>query len=163
MDDSALSPDNPHSDEDFLVRLAQAFPSPIPENLEFGKCECDECREVRQDFEGREGMAIPDSLVKKHYNHLPLLGSAALRYYFPAFLRAALALPEADIGQWVYMDLSPSGITASEIAKFTKEQRAIILEYLQRLRAPDDEEEQWRKDAPPNKRWLKMLSRWTPD
>lgn len=162
MEQSSDSPHETSGDEEFLARLALAFPSALPEGLEFGGCECDECVEVRRDFMGREWTAIPDSVVKKHYDHLPLLGDAARRYYIPAFLRAALSLPESSIGEWLYMDLSPSGIKTSEIAKFTKEQRAMILEYLQRLFTFEEEEEEWRKEMPPSKRWLKMLARWAP-
>lgn len=155
-------PNDPLGDEEFLARLALAFPSALPEGLEFGGCDCDECVEVRREFMGREWTAIPDSVVKQHYEHLPLLGAEARRYYIPAFLRAALLLPESSIGEWLYMDLSPSGIKTSEIAKFTKEQRAMIQEYLQRLGTFNEEEEDWRKEMPPSTRWIRMLARWAP-
>lgn len=140
--------------EGFVVDLLREFPSDYSPQLQVVPCDCDECRELAVDFTGHKWTAIADTTIDRHAMSLPLFTPEGLRYFIPAFLRAALARPESDIMEFLMYSLGPSGVQISELSQFTDSQRGVIVKFLNLM-----------ADAGAcsrDKLWTKTCKRWQP-
>lgn len=131
-------------------RINQSFLDvPKPNVVFIAPHPCEECSEICQAFAPFEFQNIPDEVIMRHYDLLPLLSPLSLHHYLPAYLLYALKHPESEVFEFLLYQLGPSkqdrsnmgGYDQERVARFTTEQRLTILAFLDW--ASETEEGKW--------------------
>jgi hypothetical protein len=60
---------------------------------------CSECAEIAERFKGQDWHSLSPEFLDRHYDNIFLMTAAAFHYYLPAYLRAALRLPDSQVQQ----------------------------------------------------------------
>lgn len=100
---------------------------------------CEECDQIRIDFENLEWSSVADSLVEENVDALSLFTAKAYRYYFPSFLLYCLKKfdPYDTVLQFVLLSLCPSSEFDNKAwlnkrkSLFTVEQRGAVIAFLE--------------------------------
>jgi hypothetical protein len=103
---------------------------------------CPECDDIAEDFLPYTFGSVPSEVLESHFSDLPLLGSAGLHHYLPAFLLYALGHPESNVLEFTVIHLTPStkSIAAAEeyfdsrFGVFDQAQRAAIGAFFSEVR-----------------------------
>lgn len=92
-----------------------------------------------EDFVGQtEWEKVPLAMLKYNSSDMPLFTATAFHFYLPAFLYALLTDPESDgyFGDYVIFNLAPDrylpSLGETAIGLFSREQKAVVLEFLRR-------------------------------
>lgn len=72
--------------EKLKQRIFKAFEDvPYPKST-IAPHECDECRDVRKTFAGKNWKTIPAAILEENYGIIPLFSPEAFNYFLPAYL-----------------------------------------------------------------------------
>jgi hypothetical protein len=140
----------------YVERLYRAFSAtPRPTEDEIAPHRCCECDEVAQRLGPHESSRVPDDDMLWLSDSLPLLGSAAYRYYLPRFIEFCLVKPQGMLDAVINYSLSPTGDLdvgdRNRFATFTPGEARLVLEFVEH-RASDPELELDREHL--DKAWL---------
>ncbi len=121
--------------QEFIKRMYRVFSSvekPLIEEMTPHRCpECDNVRDRLHAYNQRE---VPDELLIKHGDALPLLSPKALRYYFPRYIEFGLLNQDSNTFDNCLYHLAPNEIDDywhERIAIFNAEEKSVLREYLQ--------------------------------
>ncbi len=79
------------TNQEFIKKIYKVFSyAEKPSITEITPHRCEECDEIRDSFYAYDQKSIPDNLIKKFFDSLPLLSPKALKYYLPRFLEFSL-------------------------------------------------------------------------
>src|SRR5688572_11923892 len=88
--------------------IEQAFDGvPYPGDARLVSSEDDESVDLRENLKGRHWKEIPRDILRYHHDDLPFFSNIGFRYYFPAYLLAALE-DDWDFLHFVIYNLAPT-------------------------------------------------------
>jgi len=87
---------------DFFAAFRNA---PRPEKDQITPHECQECNQIRCDFHQLEAFEVPDEIIERHPDILPLFSEIAWRYYLPTYLDYSLRHPDSDAAGMLIINL----------------------------------------------------------
>ena len=73
---------------------------------------CEECDSIGDSFCEHDSATLPDVVLTKFFDILPLLSDRAWRYYLPAYIRFALRNADSDLAELLIINLD----SAADIA-----------------------------------------------
>ena len=103
--------------EDFIEKMYEAFSSAEkPELDEIAPCrhKCLECDEIKYGLHPYNVKDVPDELIAKLNESLPLLSPKALRYYLPRYMEFGLLNQDHIVFELTLYHLTPSKKELSE-------------------------------------------------
>ena len=128
-----------------LTSFFGAFKSaPRPELDQIALHRCCECDRVRDDFSKYDAKEVPDDLLHYHGDSIPLLSPIAFRYFLPRYVEFTYNNPDANATDNLLYNLSPddknSEFWKGRCDSFTKQEKQVIIQYLQYRRTLPDAE-----------------------
>jgi hypothetical protein len=127
-------------------RIVSTFADvPKPLDSDIAPHRCLECDELRVAFAPYESLEVPDTLIKEHFDALPLFSPRALRYLLPAYLQYAMRNSESDVFEFVLYQLSPNLDLLTQdhyrerLEIFSKPERSAICAFLEWAESADEE------------------------
>lgn len=105
---------------------------------------CVECDEIYKDFSSYASRDVPDYVLERRADSLPLLTPAAWRYFLPAYLDYAIRHPNSEVGEYVLVHFEcacddPELYKGSNIEALRPSERDALRDFLQLLVPRDDD------------------------